>query len=88
MDGDIVFTDYQINDAGEKMLPTYCGYTVDVAARTFYRVKDNDLENISFESGGGSIMVFELLELLPRDSRLYQKLSELSLTEEDFGRSS
>src|SRR6266545_175810 len=75
------FTDYEVNEAGENVLPTYCGYTVDVAERAFYRIKDDDLDYISFASAEGGLMVFELLSLLPRDSRLYKKLSELNLME-------
>jgi hypothetical protein len=74
-----MFTDYDINDAGEKMLPTYCGYTVDVDGRAFYRILDDDLEYISFESHEGGLMLFELRILLPRDSRLYKRLAELKL---------
>jgi len=77
-----IFTDYEVNDAGENVLPTYCGYTVDIAGRAFYRVEDDDLDYISFASSEGELMVFELLAMLPRDSRLYKKLSELDRTED------
>jgi len=76
------FTDYEINEAGEKVLPTYYGYTVDVNEQAFYRVKDDDLEYYSFASADGCIMLLELLEEIPRDSSLYTKLSELNLTGE------
>jgi hypothetical protein len=81
MEREPVFTDYEVNDAGENVLPTYCGYTVDVRERGFYRICDDDLEYYSFESADGSILLLELLEVLPRESRLYKKLSELNLTQ-------
>jgi len=76
------FTDYEVNEAGEHVLPTYCGYTVDIAERAFYRVENDDFDYISFASSEGELMVFELLAMLPRDSRLYQKLSELNRTQD------
>ena len=41
-----IFTDYEVNDAGENVLPTYCGYTVDIAGRAFYRVENDDFDYI------------------------------------------
>jgi len=47
MEKEPVFTDYEVNDAGENVLPTYCGYTVDVRESAFYRICDDDLEYLT-----------------------------------------